>query len=62
MKNLIQRFVREEEGQDLAEYGLLVALIAFIVLLGVQTFGNNLLAFFQRLANTVSTLAGGTAA
>ncbi len=28
MKNLVARFVREEEGQDLIEYALLAALIA----------------------------------
>jgi Flp pilus assembly pilin Flp len=28
MKNLVTRFVREEEGQDLIEYSLLAALIA----------------------------------
>jgi len=53
MKNLITRFIREEEGQDLAEYALLVALIAFVVILGVTTFGENLLAFFQGIAATV---------
>ena len=28
MKNIVNRFVREEEGQDLIEYSLLAALIA----------------------------------
>jgi pilus assembly protein Flp/PilA len=28
MKNLVVRFVREEEGQDLIEYSLLAAIIA----------------------------------
>ena len=27
MKNLFNRFVREEEGQDLIEYGLLIGII-----------------------------------
>ncbi len=36
MKNLIQRFIREEEGQDLAEYALLLALIV-VVTAGVVT-------------------------
>ena len=27
MKNLFNRFVREEQGQDLIEYGLLVGII-----------------------------------
>jgi pilus assembly protein Flp/PilA len=35
MKNLITRFIREEEGQDLAEYALLLALIAIVVALAL---------------------------
>ena len=34
------RFRRNEEGQDLLEYGLLVALIALIALGAVSTVGN----------------------
>ena len=43
MKNLIQRFIREEEGQDLIEYALLAALIAvaLIATLGLVATGTN---------------------
>jgi Flp pilus assembly pilin Flp len=34
------RFRRSEEGQDLLEYGLLVALIALIAIGAVQQVGN----------------------
>ena len=54
MKNLFVRFVREEEGQDLTEYGLLVAFIAFVVLLGVTAFGIELDAYYDRLAAVVT--------
>ena len=30
MKNLIQRFIREEEGQDLVEYAFLLVFIALL--------------------------------
>lgn len=53
MKDLFNRFVREEEGQDLTEYALLVALIAFVVIAGVTTFGTNLLGYYNRVATTV---------
>ena len=41
MKNLLVRFVREEDGQDVIEYGLLGAFIsviaaATIVLIGID--------------------------
>jgi pilus assembly protein Flp/PilA len=55
MKNLFNRFVREEEGQDLTEYGMLVAFIAFIVLVGVQLFGTNLLDWWNQVAGNVDT-------
>jgi pilus assembly protein Flp/PilA len=53
MQNLLKRFVREEEGQDLTEYGMLVAFIAFVVLAGVTLFGNNLLNWWNAVAGNV---------
>ncbi len=49
MKTLLNRFVREEAGQDLIEYGLLIGIITVgaigaIALIGpkVQTYFTNL--------------------
>ena len=39
MKNLIARFVREEEGQDLVEYAMLITFIALACIIGMQTLG-----------------------
>jgi pilus assembly protein Flp/PilA len=57
MKTLFVRFVREEEGQDLTEYAMLVAFIAFIVLVGVTAFGNNLQAWWNNVAGQVGAWA-----
>jgi pilus assembly protein Flp/PilA len=35
MSNLLHRFVREDDGQDLVEYAMLIALIALAVVAGV---------------------------
>jgi Flp pilus assembly pilin Flp len=35
----IAKLVRAEEGQDLLEYGVLVALIALVAVLAVDSFG-----------------------
>ena len=43
-----------EEGATATEYGLLVAFIAFLIILGVTAFGTQLGAFFTRLSTTVS--------
>ncbi len=41
MKNLIARFVREEEGQDIIEYSLLAAFISISGYLVLQSIGSN---------------------
>jgi pilus assembly protein Flp/PilA len=53
MKNLMVRFVREEEGQDLVEYALLLALIAVIAVVGVTLLGNNINDFLEGVAAQV---------
>jgi Flp pilus assembly pilin Flp len=46
------RFRTEEEGQDLLEYGLLVALIALLAIGAVASVGNAVYTFFwQSIAN-----------
>lgn len=45
---------KSEKGQDLSEYGLLVGFIAIVVLAGAILFGQNLLAYFNELANLVN--------
>lgn len=47
------RFIRDEEGQDLTEYGLLVAFIAFLAVAGVTLFGGALNDFYTRLQGTI---------
>lgn len=39
MLNLLKKFVRDEEGQDLVEYALLLALIAIASIGAVQSLG-----------------------
>lgn len=49
MKNLIARFVREEEGQDLIEYSLLCALIAVACIVAMQGLAGNINAIFANI-------------
>ncbi len=54
--SLIKTYLpKSEKGQDLAEYGLLVAVIAIIVIVGATTFGTQVNAFFGRLAAEVGS-------
>ncbi len=51
----IERFLRDEEGQDVVEYGLLIATIAIVVLAAVGLFGGEISAWFTRLAKAITT-------
>lgn len=42
----ISRFLRRDDGQDLIEYGLLVALIALVCLAAVTTVGSTIQTVF----------------
>ncbi len=50
MTDLLRQFVREESGQDLTEYALLLALIAVVCIGGVGALGNDVNAIYQNLA------------
>jgi Flp pilus assembly pilin Flp len=54
-KTLLARVQAMEEGQDLTEYALLVALIAIIVVVAVLFFGTNVSSFFSQIGATVSS-------
>ena len=54
MESVVQ-FVRDEDGQDVVEYGLLIATIAIVVLIGVGIFGNNIRFWFEALAGRITT-------
>jgi pilus assembly protein Flp/PilA len=49
-----RRFVRDEEGAALAEYGILVAFIAIVAITAVTFFGSRISTKFSALANTFS--------
>lgn len=50
---------RRDEGATATEYGLLVAFIAFIIVVGVTAFGNSLSAWFSQLGAAVGGWAPG---
>jgi pilus assembly protein Flp/PilA len=54
MKNLFNRFVREEQGQDLIEYALLAGLISLGSIVGITLIGTNLLAKFNQIGASVA--------
>lgn len=57
MKQLIVRFVRNDEGQDLIEYVLIGTLVSIAVVLGAGALGTNLNTWYQNVADWVNTQA-----
>jgi pilus assembly protein Flp/PilA len=45
--------IRDEEGATMVEYGLLVALIALVAIVGVTLLGTNLNNLFSTVAGSV---------
>ncbi|HEU4937594.1 MAG TPA: Flp family type IVb pilin [Vicinamibacterales bacterium] len=53
MKNLVVRFVREEEGQDLIEYALLASLIALVAVVAIGEVGTKINAIFEAIRDAI---------
>ncbi len=53
MKTLVASFVRQDEGQDLLEYALLVALIAVVAVTAVTGAGGKVVAVFNDIAGKI---------
>jgi pilus assembly protein Flp/PilA len=62
MKNLIAKLhiaimnLKNEEGQDLVEYALLIALIAFACTAGMGTLANSINSAFAHVAGALTVV------
>jgi pilus assembly protein Flp/PilA len=54
MKKQLKRLWREEEGQDLVEYGLLLVLIALAALAAIGPIGTGVSAVFSSSASNLT--------
>ena len=55
--NFVKSFVRKDEGQDLLEYALLVALIALVAVAAVQAAGLQVFNIFNSIATALQSAA-----
>ena len=53
MLEIIKKFVREEEGQDLVEYALLLAFLALAAITALPTLGDTVNNLFSQSASTL---------
>jgi pilus assembly protein Flp/PilA len=51
----LQNLMDREEGQDLVEYALVVALIAFAAVASMKTLASNINSVFSNIAVTLGT-------
>ena len=57
MKNLFNRFVREEAGQDLIEYALLAGFISLAAVAAITATGGSLNTLFTSVSGKVTSAA-----
>ena len=58
--SFLLEFLREEEGQDLIEYALLVALIALVCVAALTTAGSQVNTIFENIKTRLTTAAANT--
>jgi len=54
----LQNLMNREEGQDLVEYALVVALVAFGATAALKTLGTGLNTAFSQISTTLSSSLG----
>jgi Flp pilus assembly pilin Flp len=50
-----REFISGEDGQDVVEYGLLIATVAIVVLVATQAFGSQITTWFGALSGRITT-------
>lgn len=55
---VLQRLWKEESGQGLVEYGLLIVLIVIIAVAALSLFGDSIVALFGKAEGAVNDAVG----
>ena len=55
MKELMLRLYREDAGQDLTEYALLLVLVALVAITTMKTLGNTISSVFANAASNLTS-------
>ena len=59
MFKLLKRFVREEEGQDFAEYALILGAVGVVAIAVIAQYKTELIAAFQAGSDALRMARGG---
>lgn len=53
--NLLHSLLKREDGQDLVEYGLVIALVSFGAVLGLKQLGGMASILYSAISSTIQT-------
>jgi len=56
MKNLLIRFLREEQGQDLVEYALIVAAVGLALITTVNQLSAAIVSLYQSITGDLASI------
>jgi len=59
MKAFLIQFLRDEQGQDLVEYALLVAAVGLALIATVNTLSQNIVSLYQSITQGVASIGAG---
>ena len=54
MKNIVTRFLNDDSGATAIEYGLIAALVAVVIIVGLTSLGTSVNSTFTNVASNVS--------
>ncbi len=57
---MLKRFFKEEAGQGMVEYGLIIALVAVVLIGALVAMNGGLQTIFGRITDAVNTAPGST--
>jgi pilus assembly protein Flp/PilA len=60
MKNLFNRFMREDQGQDLIEYALLAGFISLVAVVAITNVGTGVNNVYNNIDGQVQAIPTGT--
>ncbi len=59
MKNVFDRFVHDDKGQDLVEYALLAGFISLIAIAAITSIGTTVNSWYVGYGTTIKTIPSG---
>jgi Flp pilus assembly pilin Flp len=56
MKAIVTRFIRDEQGQDLVEYALIVAAVGLALITTVNQLSQGIVSLYQSMTGDLSSI------